>query len=96
MISREEKIELAWSFWQLQNEHRPDDATALLHPNGGYRTFHLPNHEALHDQRYCMWMTLRDGLISMINEYLDTKKEDPLITFVLAEMEHRDGARARA
>jgi hypothetical protein len=142
VISREEKVELAWSFWQLQNERRPADAAALLHPDGGYRTiclpdweaiphssgwlmkfigvvlemtgleyqrgdalvdgddvvleftstFRLPDDEALHNQRYCMRMTLRDGLIFMINEYLDTKKEDPLITFVLAEIERRDGA----
>ncbi len=142
MSSRDEKIELAWSFWQLQNERRPDEAAALLHPDGGYRsicmpdwepmlhksgwlmkfigvvlettdleyqrgdalvdgddvvleftgTFHLQGDETLHDQRYCMRMTLRDGLIFMINEYLDTKKEDPLIAFVLGEIARRDAA----
>lgn len=143
-MTRDEKVAMAWAFWDLQNERRVDDAFDLLHPDGGYAsicmqnwepmmnesgwlrkfigivveettlryhrgdaivegdtvvlqfsgTFRLPGEDNDRDQSYCMIMTFRDDKIFMIREFLDTKKEDPLIAFVLKELEAREGKAA--
>lgn len=141
-MTRDEMVEKAWSFWELQNQRRLDDAFALLHPDGGYAsicmetwepmpfatgwlrtflevileqstlryhrgeamaegdtvvwqftgTFRLPGDPQEHDQSYCMVMTFRDGLIFQVREFLDTRKEEPLIAFVLETIAAREAA----
>lgn len=56
--------------------------------------FEIPGDDRVHDQSYLMINTFRDGKIFLIEEFLDTKKEEPLVQFIFGQVEADEGAAA--
>src|SRR5690349_7915145 len=76
LMTRDEKLQFAWSFWQLQSEGRMEDALALLDDAGVYRPNGMQSWEDIPMHEVKRFFRIMGERMPLKFEYLDAVVEN--------------------
>ena len=78
-MTRDEKLQLAWSFWQLQSEGRMEAALALLDDAGNYRPNGMQSWEDIPMHEVKRFFRIMGERMPLKFEYLDAVVDNDVV-----------------